>query len=145
MGSSLRRRIGAGYDVVVPGAVLGEVVDDPLRLVGEIAGRSPVLADRIRVSAECIRGAFDEGLVRVVEVDYRRYSKVMDGVRRYLGAREGKPEHVVGKGDPELVALVAQLRDASGVRVLVATQDKGLRVAMGRFLGEADYEVIDSL
>jgi len=142
--ASLRRRVGAGYAVVVPGAVFEEVADEPMRLAEEIAARSPALAEKIRSSAECIRGVFDAGLVRVVEVDYRRYSKVLDGVRRYLGVREGTPEHDVGKGDPELVALVSQVC-GSGGKVVVATQDKGLRRVLGVFLADADFDFIGSL
>jgi len=142
---SLRRRILEGYEVLVPRAIMWEVVDEPLRLAEEMRGRSPVLAERIRASAECIGGVIGAGLVKIEDVDYVRYSKVMDGVRKYLGEREGKPEHVVGKGDPELVALVAQLRGKSGERVLVATQDKGLRRVLTVFLGETDYDVVESL
>jgi len=64
------------------------------------------------------------------QLTIRKYSKVMDNVRRHLSKLEAKPEHAVKKGDPELIALIIQLYDETKEKVFVATLDKGLLKAL---------------
>jgi hypothetical protein len=78
-------------------------------------------------------------------VDYKRYSKVIDNVRKHLSKLDTTPEYAVKKGDPEVVALVAQLHNEAKEKVFVATLDKGLLRALKPFRKEAEYAVLDIL
>ncbi len=132
-----------GYEVKIPRAVAQEVVDEPRRLAQETTERSPVLAEKIRVSATRIQTAIEQGLIKVETVNYKRHSKAMDNVRRHLSKLEVKPEHAIKKGDPELVALVIQLYDEAKEKVFVATLDKGLLKALKPFSNEVEYETLE--
>ena len=78
-------------------------------------------------------------------MNYRKYSKVMDNVRRHLCKLEATPEFAIKKGDPELIALVIQLYDEAKEKVFVATLDKGLLKALKPFSDEVDYEILETL
>jgi hypothetical protein len=67
----------------------------------------------------------------------------MDNVRKYMSKTEGKQEHAIKKGDPELIALVIQLYDEAKEKVFVATLDKGLLKALKPFSKEVEYEVLE--
>jgi hypothetical protein len=79
-----------------------------------------------------------------VTVNYRKYSRVIDNVRKYLSQLEAKPEHAVKKGDPELIALIIQLYDKFKEKIFVSTDDKGLLRALKSFSKRVDYEVLRS-
>ena len=76
-------------------------------------------------------------------VNYRKYSEVMDNVRKHLSKMEAMPEDVIKKGDPELIALVIQLYYESKEKVFVASLDKGLLKALKPFRKEVEYEVTE--
>src|SRR3972149_11844355 len=122
----LQRKKKENYKVIVPKAIVQEVVDEPKNFAESIRETSPELASKILDSVGRINSAIAQGLIQVQTVNYRRYSKVMDNVRKHLSKVEEKSEHAVKKGDSELIALVIQLYDETKRKVFVATLDKGL-------------------
>ncbi len=128
--------------VMVPRAVAQEVVDEPKELVEKIRETTPEFAGKILASVERICAAVERGLIRVETVNYRKYSKLMDNVRKHLSKLEATTEYAVKKGDPELIALVIQLYDESGEKVFVASLDKALLKTLKRFSGDVKYEVL---
>ena len=96
----LQRKMKENYRVVIPKAIAQEVVDEPKEFAEKIRQSTPELADRIMDSVERISDAIAQGLIRVEIVNYRRYSKVMDNVRKHLSKLEATQEYIVGKGDP---------------------------------------------
>jgi hypothetical protein len=141
----LGKRKSEGYAVVVPKAIMKELVDEPKRFANEIKARSPILSDKVTGTALRISTAVDLGLISVETVNYRKYSKIMDNVRRHLSRLDAKSEHTVKKGDVELVALVIQLYDVAKAKIFVATLDKGLLKALKPFGDEVEYEVLETL
>ena len=71
-------------------------------------------------------------------VNFRKYSKVMDNVKKHLSKLEAKPEHAIKKGDPELTALVIQLYDEANEKIFIATLDKGLLKALNHSAKESN-------
>mgnify|MGYP001062033526 CR=1 FL=1 len=138
----LKRRRYEGYEVLIPQAIARELIDEPRRLAEGIRQRSPTLASSILDSVEEIGAAIDHGLIKVVTVDYRKYSRVIGNVRRYLSRLEAEPEHAVKKGDPEILALVIQLYERFNERVTVATRDKGLLRVLRLFRDRVQFEVL---
>jgi rRNA maturation endonuclease Nob1 len=141
----LRQSKSEGYAVVMPEAIMKEVVDEPKKFAEEIKAKSPVLADKVMASALRISTAVEQGLIKVETVNYRKYSKVMDNVRKHLSILDAKSEHAVKKGDVELIALVIQLYDEAKELIFVATLDKGLLKALKPFSGEVEYEILKKL
>jgi len=140
----LKQRKHEGYEVLIPRAVAKELVDEPRKLAREILKKSPVLASKITQSVEAINAVIEDDSIRVVTVNYRKYSRVIDNVRKYLSQLEAKPEHAVKKGDPELIALIVQLYDKFKEEIFVSTDDKGLLRALKSFSKRVDYEVLRS-
>ena len=105
----------------------------------------PESANKILDSVGRISTAVEQGFIQVETVNYRKYSKVMDNVRKHLSKLEAKPEYAVKKGDVELIALVIQLYDEAKEKVFVATLDKGLLKALKPFSDEVEYEVLERL
>jgi len=140
----LKWRKREGYEVLVPRAIARELTEEPRKLAGEIKKRSPSLANNIIQSIEAVNTAIDQGLIRVVTVNYRKYSGVIDNVRKYLSQLEAKPEHATKKGDPELVALVIQLHNRFKKKVFISTQDKGLLRALKSFSTTVEYEILEN-
>ena len=101
------------------------------------------MANRILDSIARINTAIEQGLIQVETVNYRKYSEIMDNVRKHLSKLEVKPEYVIKKGDPELIALVIQLYDEAKAKVFVASLDKGLLKALKPFSKEVEYEVME--
>lgn len=131
-----------GFEVVVPAAIVKEVIDEPERIAEEIRERSPVLADKVRASAVRIKSMIKQGLIEVETVDYLKHSKVIDNVRKHLSKLEAKPEHMIKKGDTELIALIIQLYYKEKEKVFVTTFDKGLLKSLKPFSKEVDYQVL---
>jgi rRNA-processing protein FCF1 len=139
----LRQKKKENYKVVIPKAIEEEVVDEPKGFAEKIRETSSESATKILDSVGRINIAIQQGLIQVEIVNYRKYSKVMDNVRKYLSKTEGKQEHAIKKGDPELIALVIQLYDEAKEKVFVATLDKGLLKALKPFSKEVEYEVLE--
>jgi rRNA-processing protein FCF1 len=139
----LRQKKKESYKVIIPKAIAREVVDEPKEFAEKIRETSPEVANRIFDSVARIKIAIDQGLIQVETVNYRKYSKVIDNVRRHLSKLEAMPEYAVKKGDPELIALVIQLYDEAKQKIFVATLDKGLLKALKPFGDEAEYEVLE--
>ena len=139
----LRQKKKENFKVIIPKAIAQEVIDDPKEFAEEIKETAPEAANRILDSVERICAAVEQGLIQVEAVNYRKYSKVMDNVRKHLSKLDGKPEYAVKKGDPELIAVVIQLYDEVREKVFVATLDKGLVKALKPFISEVEYEVIE--
>jgi hypothetical protein len=133
------------YKVIIPKAIAQEVIDEPIEFAEKIRKTSPELANRILDSAARINTAIEQGLIQVEIVNYRKYSKVMDNVRKHLSKLDAAPEYAIKKGDPELIALVIQLYDEAKEKISVATLDKGLLKALKPFSDETEYEVIERL
>ena len=129
--------------VIIPKAIAREVIDDPRKFAEEIRETAPEAANKMLYSAGRINTAIQQGLIQVETVNYRKYSKVMDNVRKHLSKLEVQPEYAVKKGDPELIALVIQLYGESKEKVFIATLDKGLLKALKPFCNEVEYEVIE--
>ena len=138
----LREKKKENYKVIIPKAIAQEVVDEPKEFAEEIKETASELANRILDSVARINTAIEQGLIQVETVNYRKYSKVMDNVRKHLSKLDAKPEYVVKKGDPELIALVIQLYGEVKKKVFVATLDKGLLKALKPFINEVEYEVM---
>ena len=138
----LREKKKENYKVIIPKAIAQEVVDEPKEFAEEIKETAPELANRILDSVARINTAIEQGLIQVETVNYRKYSKVIDNVRKHLSKLDAKPEYVVKKGDPELIALVIQLYGEVKKKVFVATLDKGLLKALKPFINEVEYEVM---
>jgi len=141
----LRQKKKENYKVIIPKAIAQEVVDEPKGFAERIREVAPESAGKILDSVGRINTAIQQGLIQVETVNYRKYSKVMDNVRKHLSKQEAKPEHAVKKGDPELIALVIQLYDEAKEKVFVATLDKGLLKALKPFSNEVEYEVLERL
>lgn len=139
----LHQKKKESYKVIIPKAIAQEVVDEPKELAQKIRETSPELSNRILDSAARINTAIDQGLIHVEMVNYRKYSKVMDNVRKHLSKLEATPEYAIKKGDPELIALVIQLYDETKEKIYLATLDKGLLKALKPFSNEAEYEVLE--
>jgi len=138
----LKKRKKEGYEILIPKAISRELTEEPRKLATEIKKRSPLLAGSITQSIEAIDAAIDDGLIKVVTVNYRKHSGVIDNVRKYLSQLEAKPEHAIKKGDPELVALVIQLYDKFEEKIFISTQDKGLLRALKSFSTVVEYEAL---
>jgi|WetSurMetagenome_2_1015567.scaffolds.fasta_scaffold269026_2 hypothetical protein len=141
----LRQKKKENYNVIIPKAIAQEVVDEPKEFAEEIQETAPESANRILDSVKRFNSAIEQGLIQVEAVNYRKYSKVMDNVRKHLSKLDAKPEYAVKKGDPELIALVIQLYDEVKEKVFVATLDKGLLKALRPFINEVEYEVIEKI
>jgi rRNA-processing protein FCF1 len=141
----LRQKKKENYKVIIPKAIAQEVVDEPKEFAEEIRETAPELASRILDSVARINNTIAQGLIQVEIVNYRKYSKVMDNVRKHLSKLEATHEYAIKKGDPELIALVIQLYDEVKEKVFVATLDKGLLKALKPFSGEVEYEVIEKI
>jgi hypothetical protein len=133
------------YKVVIPKAIAQEVIDEPKGFADKIRETAPELANRILDSVARINSAIERGLIQVETVNYRKYTEVMDNVRKHLSKLETMPEDVIKKGDPELIALVIQLYDESKEKVFVASLDKGLLKALKPFSKKVEYEVTERL
>jgi len=141
----LKRKRDEGYEVLIPKAIARELLDEPRKYAEEVKKTSPALASMILSSAERMNAALKQGLIKVDTVDYRKYSEIMDNVRKHLSQLEAKPEHAVKKGDPELITLIIQLYDKSREKVFVSTKDKGLLKALRSFEKRAKYEVLEGV
>ena len=139
----LRQKKKENYKVIIPKAIVQEVVDEPKGFAEEIKETAPESAKRILDSVKRFNTAIVQGLIQVESVNYRKYSKVMDNVRKHLSKLEATPEYAVKKGDPELIALVIQLYDEVKEKVFVATLDKGLLKTLKPLINEVEYEVIE--
>ncbi len=140
--NQLHQWIKEGYEAVIPRAVAEEVVDEPLRCAEKVKEKSLVTAGKIEASVNKIETAIEHGLIKQEAVNYRKYSKIMDNVRRHLSSFEVKPEHAIKKGDSELIALVIQLYEENQEKVFVSTFDKGLLKALKPFSNKIEYEVL---
>jgi rRNA-processing protein FCF1 len=141
----LRQKKKANYKVIIPKAIAQEIVDDPIGFAEKIRETAPELANRILDSVARINKSIEQSLIHVETVNYRKYSKVMDNVRKHLSKLDVKPEYAIKKGDPELIALVIQLYDETKEKVFVATLDKGLLKALKPFSNEVEYEILEKL
>ena len=141
----LRQKKKENYKVIIPKAIAQEVVDEPKEFAERIREAAPESAGKILDSVGRINTAIQQGLIQVETVNYRKYSKVMDNVRKHLSKLEAKPEHAIKKGDIELIALIIQLYDEAKEKVFVATLDKGLLKALKPFRNEVEYEVLENL
>lgn len=122
----LRRKRDEGFEVIIPRAIARELIQEPRKYAEDIRKRHPELAARIMESVEKVNAAIEHGLIRIETVNYQKYSRTMDNIRKHLSGLDAKPEHTVKKGDIELIALVIQLYDNSNEKILVSTKDKGL-------------------
>jgi len=141
----LRRKRDEGYEVLIPRAIANELLDEPRKYAEEIKVASPALASKILNSVETVNTAIKQGLIKVETVNYRKYSEIIDNVRKHLSQLEAKPEHTVKKGDPELITLMIQLYDKSREKVLFSTKDKGLLKALKPFEKRVEFEVLESI
>jgi rRNA-processing protein FCF1 len=141
----LRQKKSENYKVIIPKAIAQEVIDEPKEFAEKIKETTPALANKISDSVVRFTAAVEQGLIEVEVVNYRKYSKVMDNIRKHLSKLEAKPEYAIKKGDPELIALVIQLYDEAKEKVFVATLDKGLLKALKPFSGEVEYELLETL
>jgi len=141
----LQQKKKANYKVVIPKAIAQEIIDEPIEFAEKIRETAPALANKILTSVARINKSIEQGLIQVEIVNYRKYSKVMDNVRKHLSKLDVKPEYAIKKGDPELIALVIQLYDETKEKVFVATLDKGLLKALKPFSNEVEYEILEKL
>ena len=138
----LKQKKDQDYDVLIPRAIAKELMDDPRQLAIRISKRSPALANKMIQSAEAINQAIEDNLIKLETVNYRKYSKEIDNIRKHLSRLEAKQEHAVKKGDPELIVLIIQLYDRFKEKIFVSTTDKGLLRALKPFSNRIDYEAL---
>ncbi len=138
----LKQKKHAGYQVLIPRAIAKELLDEPRRLVKEIRKRSPALANKINQSVNAINSAIKDDLITVETVNYRKYSKIIDDIRKHLSQLEEKEEHAVKKGDPELIVLMIQLYEEFKEKICISTLDKGLLRTLQSFKSRIEYEVL---
>jgi hypothetical protein len=122
----LEQKKDEGYEVFIPKAIMREVLDEPKELAEEVLQRSPATAKKITESMEAISEAIEHGLVRVETIDYRKYSSIIDNVKKHLSQLEATKEYAVKKGDPELIVLLIQLHDKFKEKIFVSSEDKEL-------------------
>jgi hypothetical protein len=103
----LRQKKKANYIVIIPKAIAQEIVDEPIGFAKKIRETAPELANRILDSVARINKSIEQGLIQVEIVNYRKYSKVMDNVRKHLSKLDVKPEYAIKKGDPNLLHLLS--------------------------------------
>jgi hypothetical protein len=103
----LRQKKKANYKVIIPKAIAQEIVDEPIGFAKKIRETAPELANRILDSVARINKSIEQGLIQVEIVNYRKYSKVMDNVRKHLSKLDVKPEYAIKKGDPNLLHLLS--------------------------------------
>ncbi len=139
----LTRRKGEGYEVLVPRAIVRELLVEPKRYAEGIKVKYPELASKIMQSVGRVNGAIQQGLIGVETVNYREYSKIMDNVRKRLSRLDAKPEHAVKKGDPELIILVIQLYDKFKEKIFVSTKDKSLIKILKLFSRRVEYGILN--
>lgn len=96
----LRQKKKANYKVIIPKAIAQEIVDEPIGFAEKIREIAPELANRILASVARINKSIEQGLIQVETVNYRKYSKVMDNVRKHLSKLDAKSEYAIKKGDP---------------------------------------------
>ncbi len=138
----LRQKKKENYTLTIPKAIKQEVIDEPKEFSEQIRETAPESANRILDSVERINIFIKQGLIQLETVNYKKYSKVMDNVRKHLSKLDSTPEYMVKKGDPEVIALVIQLYEEANEKVFVATLDKGLLKTLKRFSDEVAYEVL---
>ena len=97
----LQQKKKENYRITIPKAIAQEVIDEPERFAESIKKTAPELSNKMLESAKRIRAAVDQGLIELKEVNYTKFSKVMDNVRKRLSKLEAKPENAVKKGDSE--------------------------------------------
>jgi len=71
------------YEVIIPKAIAQEVVDEPKEVAEKIRETCPELANRILDSVRRIKTAIEQDLIQVETVNYRKYSKTMDHIRKH--------------------------------------------------------------
>jgi hypothetical protein len=138
----LQQKKKENYTIVIPKAIAQEVIDEPQELAEKVRKTAPESANKIMDSVDRINSVIKQGLIRVEIVNYRKYSIVIDNVRKHLSNLEATPEYAVKKGDPELIALVIQIYDETKEKVFVATLDKRLLKAIKPFSDKVIYEVL---
>jgi len=141
----LKQRKDEGYEVLIPRAIAKELIEEPKRLAREIRRSSEQLTDKVTKSAEAINEAIENNLIKVETVNYRKYSRMIDNVRKHLSRLEAKPEHAMKKGDSELIVLIIQLYDMFKERIFISTDDKGLLRALKSFSDRVEYEILGKL
>lgn len=119
-------------DLIVSPSILHELVVDAREASRKIYPYSSVLAEKLERSAEKFAELVDKGIVKVVSVDYVKYSKLKDFVKKRIAKLSGKPEHMVEKADVDVVVLSFQLKD-SGRSVILASDDKTIIKAAKSF------------
>ena len=141
----LKQRKDEGYEVLIPRAIAKELIEEPKRLAREIRRSSEQLTDKVTKSAEAINEAIENNLIKVETVNYRKYSRMIDNVRKHLSRLEAKPEHAMKKGDSELIVFIIQLYDMFKERIFISTDDKGLLRALKSFSDRVEYEILGKL
>ncbi len=138
----LNQKRDEGYELLVPRAIAEEILDDRKQYAEEIKETSPELAEKILGSVERMKTAINNDLIKVEQVNYKKYSRILSNTRKHLSKLEAKPEHAVKKGDPELITLVIQLYDKHREKITVASKDKGLLNTLKFFSKKVKYEVL---
>jgi len=141
----LKQRKDEGYEVLIPRAIAKELIEEPKRLAREIRRSSEQLTDKVTKSAEAINEAIENNLIKVETVNYRKYSRMIDNVRKHLSRLEAKPEHAMKKGDSELIVLIIQLYDMFKEKIFISTDDKGLLRTLKSFSDRVEYEILGKL
>ena len=141
----LEQKKRENFKIMIPEAIVHEIVEEPEEFAEQIKETSPQLANKIFSSVERLNTAIMQGLIEVQVVDYRKYSKLINNVRKHLSRIDEKTEYTVKKGDAELIALVIQLFNETKEKVFVATLDKGLLKALKPFSKQVKYEVLSKV
>jgi hypothetical protein len=127
----------AREQVAITERIKQELVDIPLKKAPFI--RSPELKVLVERSAEEIRDLIEEGRIKVMSINYRKYSKLLDRVKEDIAAIEGLQGHQV-KADHTLVVLAIQVAEQEGVARVVSmdrtingvlmaiSKERGLRI-----------------
>ena len=122
-------------DLVVSPSILHELVIDAREASRKIYPYSPVLAEKLEKSAEKFAELVNKGIIKVVSVNYAKYSKLKDSVKKRIAKLSSKPEHLVEKADIDIIVLSIQLKD-SGRSVILASDDKTIIKTVKNFSRE---------
>jgi len=108
----VRVRFEEGDQIILPGAVKRELVDDVLD--------NDDAPDNHRQSARAIESLIEEGYLTVRSPDFETYGTVVDEARRRI-SDDSLPEHAV-QADQYIPALVCELAEDGNVQLVTADQ-----------------------
>ena len=123
--------------VVTTERIRQELIDIPLRK--SLQTKGPELKALLGRSACEMRDFMERGMITVEAIDHRRYSKLLDSIKKDIAAMEGLEEHEV-KADHTVVVLAIQVAERQG-STKVASIDKAVNKLIASISRERGLKV----